>query len=265
MPLLLTSTYTKLEAGLGSGAVPLTGGAMHTISSSDTNSSGRNAVAGFSGSCGSPKRHSVVPSTNSEPYTVTSVPPSWLPNVGKTLVTIGTDWYRYVWPLSVKSYPLLVTSTETSPAGCGGARQTMAKLFSYLAGTNSVSKRQRSVALCSKCRPQMRTGVSPAVVPFVGDRPSTSATAWYSNMTPASVKSTPLLLTSTDTKPGVCGVDSHSSSWSLIQRAGVGSFAPNLHLRFADDTKLRPVTVTCVPPPSGPLTGVTSVTLTIVM
>jgi hypothetical protein len=129
-----------------------------------------------------PKRHrrSLV-STNPEPVTDTAVLPTTGPFGGSMRATSGASWYQNSAADRLKSWPLLLTCTETSrscPAltvlAAGGDTHVTVESSTYCPATTAEPKRHVSAVSSTKALPLTVTAVPPTVTPEFGTRDATS-------------------------------------------------------------------------------------------
>ena len=113
----------------------------------------------------------------------------------------------------------------------------------------------------TKPLPVTATIVPPDTKPLRGEMPLTRAIASDVNLMLAALKSTPLLDTDNDTSPA-----SNTGVMQLISLDDTNVAAtlcnPNRTIRFGENTKPVPRTVTLVPPDDGPSDGSTTVNAT---
>jgi hypothetical protein len=129
------------------------------------------------------------------------VPPDTGPSKGCTALTHTTEWTKKLPPLR-KDSSWLNRSTTDQPVLLNGDTQRTSELLCTDATTDSASlKRQRNESDASRPDPSTVTTVPPSSGPVHGDTSLTS-TSDTSRCTPSDVKSTPFVVTSTDTYPG---------------------------------------------------------------
>mmetsp|Transcript_16673 Transcript_16673/g.41036 ORF Transcript_16673/g.41036 Transcript_16673/m.41036 type:complete len:211 (+) Transcript_16673:834-1466(+) len=120
------------------------------------------------------------------PATVTSVPPEASPVGGNKTSGAAAAWYSNITPKVVKLPGPALTSTETKPTWCGGARHTAVAGVTWftpvtLASTGVKPKRQLNAGCCdsmavgTKFPPCTVTTVPPVPGPWLGSSPNTSS------------------------------------------------------------------------------------------
>ena len=150
---------------------------------------------------------------------------------------------------------LLLTATATLAASCGGDSHSKCVPFTNFAFAGTSPNRQYRLAESTKPVPNTATAVLPSTEPCAGISDATTIVLWYSKYTLSVVCCCPLLLIVTRTLAGSCAGLLHTAAVGAIHTALVSASAPNLHLRLSLLTMLAPVTVTSVPPVSGPTDG----------
>ncbi|NIK47870.1 hypothetical protein FHS46_002187 [Variibacter gotjawalensis] len=188
------------------------------------------------------------------PVSVTPVPPVTGPDVGDTLVKVGAA-ATYVKALVNDAVPAsVVAATVTAPAACGGA--TASTLVELRMLTESAGMPSNVTAAPNRFVPVSVTPVPPVTGPDVGDTlVKVGAAATYvktlvNDAVPASV------VAATVTAPAACGGATASTLVELrmlTESAGMPSNVTAAPNRFV------PVSVTPVPPVTGPDVGDTLV------
>jgi hypothetical protein len=190
------------------------------------------------------------------------VPPPLLPLEGDIEATTTGFRYWNATELLVKSAPPLVDTSRVVEVTCeeGGAAHSREVADKSVASTGDpeLPKRQRGAAASSeKPEPVTVTTVPPATEPLEGLIEDTDGLNVNSKSTSSTLKSTPLLLTDTETDVGSTeeeAGEAHTISLELTNPAAT-SVDPKRHCKSLLNSKSLPVKVTVVPPVKGPVVG----------
>src|SRR6478735_9103093 len=199
-----------------------------------------------------PKLTAVAP-VNPVPVIVTDVPPAVGPLVGLTLVTVGAA-KNVNWSLAlVALVPLgVVTVMSTVPALCAGDVAVIDVALLTVNEAAAVAPKLTAVAPVNPV-PVIVTDVPPAAGPLVGLTLVTVGAALNVNWSLALVALVPLgVVTVMSTVPALWAGEVAVIDVALLTVNEAAAVAP---------VKLVPVIVTDVPPVSGPLVGLTLVTV----
>src|SRR5208283_1539080 len=203
-------------------------------------------------------KSTVAPVTNPVPVTVTVVPPATGPAAGEILVTAGTGSYVNWSDAEVALVPPgVVTVTSTVPAEPAGETAVMLVADTTVTLLAPV-KPKSTVAPVTNPVPVIVTVVPPANGPAAGEMPVTVGTGSYVNWSDAEVALVPPgVVTVTSTVPVPAG----ETAVILVPDTTVTLLAPvKPKSTVAPVTNPVPVTVTVVPPATGPAAGEMPVT-----
>ena len=204
----------------------------------------------------------VDPEMNPVPVIVTLVPPPDGPEAGFTALTVGparnVNWSPGTVP---EVPPAVVTCTSTVPAPCAGDVAVI-DVAEFTVTPVAAVPPKLTVAPVRKFVPVIVTDVPPPVGPDVGTIDVTAgATALYVNWSAPEVADVPPdVVTVTSTVPVVNFAGEVAVTVvELTTLTPVAAVPPKLTV--APLMKFVPVIVTAVPPPDGPLFGLTPVTV----
>ena len=191
---------------------------------------------------------------NPSPDTTTRVPPTMLPEEGFKDCTLTMSWYSY----ATGSPPLsssVTTSTRPIPVPAGTATLTAPPSVGSTS-TRVLPKVRLLTSGPETSSPRMVTKDPPKIGPRLGTRLKATASLKL-NLSPVFVKSSPLLLTSTDTFPGLLAGAVHMTILAESCRVRLIVCMPNLHMTSLPSMKLFPTNVTLDPPVAGAYDGMT--------
>ena len=205
-----------------------------------------------------PKSTAVAP-VKFVPVIVTDVPPAAGPLPGLTFVTVGAATnVNWSFALVALVPPTVVTVTSTVPAACAGDVAVICVALSTVKLAAAVAPKFTAVAPVNSV-PVIVTDVPPAAGPLVGFTFVTVGAATKVNSSLGLVELVPAgVVTVTSTVPAACAGDVAVIVVALFTVKPAAAVPPKL--TAVAPVKFAPVIVTDVPPPVGPLVGLTLAT-----
>jgi hypothetical protein len=205
-----------------------------------------------------PPNCTAVAPVNPVPVMVTEVPPATGPEAGATEVTVGAG-IQVNWSAAPVALvpPGVVTRTSTVPVPAGAVAVMEVAEFTVKPVAGAAPKVTAVAAV--KLVPVIVTEVPPAAGPEVGDIDVTAGWAIYVNWSAAPVALVPpdvVTVTSTVPLPAGDGAVMEVAEFTVKLKAAV----PPKCTAVAPENPV-PVTVTEVPPATGPEVGATEVTV----
>jgi hypothetical protein len=208
-----------------------------------------------------PKRAVVDPTTKPEPVTVTTVPPASGPAAGLIPVTVGMASKAKLSDAPMALVPPgVVTVRSTNPAVSGGEVAEQVVVVEQDTEVPAVDPKLAVVDPTTKPVPVTVTEVPPATGPAVGLIPVTVGALWNAKSSADDgLEVPPGVETVRSTIPADSAGEVTEQVVVVEQVTAVAAVDPKLAV-VDPTTKPVPVTVTAVPPPSGPEIGLMAVT-----